>query len=60
MSIKLSAFSILSIKSVDYHCIISGISKSEAINWKKQEIIKHKNLLSHIKMSKQILTFGDI
>ena len=27
---------------------------------KKWNIIKHKNLLSHIKNSKEILTFGDI
>ena len=26
----------------------------------KQNIIKHKNLLSHTKMGKEILTFGDI
>ena len=29
---KLSDIAILNIKSVDYHCIISRISKSEAIN----------------------------
>ena len=29
-------------------------------NKKKQNIIKHKNLLSHIKMGKEILTFGHI
>ena len=27
---------------------------------KKQSIIKQKNLLSHINMDKEILTFGDI
>ena len=27
---------------------------------KKWNIIKHKNLWSHIKMNKEILTFGDI
>ena len=26
----------------------------------KWSIIKHKNLLSHIKMGREILTFGDI
>ena len=26
---------------------------------KKRNIMKHKNLLSHIKMGKEILTFGD-
>ena len=27
---------------------------------KKRNIIKHKNLLSHIKMSKEVLRFGGI
>ena len=45
------------------------ISKSEAVNIlqnislsekKKQNIIKHKNLLSHIKIAKEIITFDDI
>ena len=26
---------------------------------KKQNIVKHKHLLSHIKMGKEILTFGN-
>ena len=30
------------------------------ISPKKLNIIKHKNLLSRIKMGKEILTFGDI
>ena len=50
MSMNLSDIAILNIKSVDYCCIISEISKSEAINLmenidlneKKQNIIKHK------------------
>ena len=32
MSMHLNDIAILNIKSVDYHCIISGISKIEAIN----------------------------
>ena len=46
---------------------ISGISKMEAINltkvsiWpKKAGYYKHKNLLSHIKLRKKNLMFGDI
>ena len=31
MSIKLSDIAIINIKSFDYRCVISGISKSEAI-----------------------------
>ena len=50
---NLSDIVILNIKGADYHCIISGISKSEAINlpekcqfdWKKHNIIENKNLL---------------
>ena len=56
MPMNLSDISILNIKGSDHRCIISGISKSEAINLmqnidltkKKRNIIKHKNLLSHI------------
>ena len=54
---------ILNIKCADYCCIISGIRKSEAVNLfqrKKWNIIKHKRLLSHIKMVKEILTFCNI
>ena len=32
MSMNLSNIAILNIKSADYHCIISGIRKNEAIN----------------------------
>ena len=30
------------------------------LDWKKQNIIKYKNLLSHIKMGKENIAFGDI
>ena len=33
VSVNLSLIAILGIKSADYQCIISGISKSEAINF---------------------------
>ena len=52
---NVSNIAILNIKCADYCCIISGISKSKAINLmqninltKKQDI-KDKHLLSHIK-----------
>ena len=62
VSISLSNIALLNIKGSDYCCINGGISKSEAINLmkninlttKKQNIIKYKNLLSHIKMGKKI------
>ena len=73
MSMNRSDIAILNIKSADYHCIISGISKNEAINLmqivdlakkakkqQQQNIIKHKHLLSRIKMGKEIFTFCDI
>ena len=58
MSMNLSDTVILIIKEFDYRCIISEISKSEAINLmqnidlteKRQNIIKNKNLLSNEKM----------
>ena len=54
---KLSNIAVLSINGADYCCIITGISKSEAINLmqniflskKKWYIIKYKNLFSDIK-----------
>ena len=50
MSMNLSHAAILNNKDDDYHCIISGISKIEALNLmqnvdligKKQNIIEHK------------------
>ena len=65
---NVSDIAILNVKSANYRCILSGISKNEAINLmqnadltkKKQSSIKHNNLLSRIKMGKEILTFGDI
>ena len=59
MSINLSDIAVLNIKGSDYRCIISLTCKNEAIKLmqnadlteKKQDIIKHKNLL-HIKISK--------
>ena len=68
MSMKLNDSAILNILGAAYCCIISGISKSKAINLmhnihlteKKQNTIKHINLLSYINMDKKNLTFGDI
>ena len=65
MNINISDIAILNIKSAEYNCIIS---KSEPINlsakdwfdWKKQNIIKHKNFFSYIKMSIGILMLADI
>ena len=64
---NLRNIAISNIKSSGYHCIISLINKNEAIHLmqtcdltkKKPVIIKCKNFLSHIKMSKKVLTFGN-
>ena len=56
MSMNLSDIAILNIKGSDYLCIISLISKNEAINLtqnaaltEKSGTLRHKNLLPHIK-----------
>ena len=56
MSVNLGDIAILNIKGSDYRCMISLISKNEAIikrwlDWKKWNIIK---------MGKEMLTFGNI
>ena len=65
---NLSDIAILNIKVFNYQWIISGISKNETINLKKhihftekkRNIIRHKNLFSHIKIGNKNSTFGDI
>ena len=62
MSINLSDTAIINIHGADYYCIISGISKSQIINLmhnislteEKENIIKHKHIFSHIKISKKV------
>ena len=71
---SLSDIAILNIKGSNYCFIISLVSRNEAINFLMQNadlteksnykqkdfnIIKQKDLLSHIKKGKDILTFGD-
>ena len=59
MSMNHRKIAILSIKGSDYCCIISLISKNEAISLmqnadcKKWNIIKHKDILPHIKVDKE-------
>ena len=67
MSMNISDIVILNIKGSDYYCIISLISKNEAMILmqnvdltKKWNNMKHKNLLSNIKLGKEILTFAYI
>ena len=66
ISTKLSDSAILSIKGFNYRFIVSVISKNEAINlmknldFNKKNIKKHKNLLTVVKLGKEILTFRNI
>ena len=68
VSMNNSNITILNIKGALYYCITSEISKTgpqtscKILIWpkKKQNIIKHKHLLLHIKLDKEILTFGDM
>ena len=60
MSMNLSNIDVSNNKGAHYRCIISGISKSEALiltqnidlikKKKKKIVVKHKNSLSKIKM----------
>ena len=43
MSMNLSNIAILNIKGSDYHCIISGISKNEAINLMRKTHLTEKS-----------------
>ena len=64
---NLSDIAILNIKGSHYRCVISFISKNEAIDlMQNADLIKKSgalenisNLFSYIKMSKEILTFGN-
>ena len=61
MDMNLTNIALLTIKSANYCCIISGISKSETINVlqnidlieKKWNILNYKNLSSHMKWLKK-------
>ena len=68
MFMNLSNTAISNTKRFHYACIFRLISKNKAINLmrngdltkKSKILVKHKSFLSHIKMVKQILIFGNI
>ena len=68
MSMNLRDIAILNIKGLDYCSAISLITKiwgheldaKYRFNQKTWSILKDENLLSHIKIGKEILTFGYI
>ena len=69
ISMNLSDIAFLNIKGSDYCCIISLISQNDVINLMQNAnlteksglfITKHKNLLSYMKMGKEILMFSNI
>ena len=57
MSMNLKDISILNVKCSSYHCIISRISKSEAI--KLLQNVDMTDILLHIKMETTFIKFGD-
>ena len=64
---NLGYIAIQNIHCADYRCVISGISKSEAINLMQNIDLTEKSgtlekiiFFSHLKMDEEILTFGDI
>ena len=64
---NLSDIAILNIESADYCCFFRRISKKRGhklntkylFDQKKWSFIKYKNLLSHIKMGKEVLILDD-
>ena len=58
VSMDTSDIAILNIHGASYGCIM--YYAEYRFDQKKWNIIKHKSLWSYIKMSKEILTFGDI
>ena len=64
---NLSDIAILNIKGSNYRCIVSLISKNDAINLMQNADLTKKsgalqninNLFLYVKMFKEILTFGD-
>ena len=60
MSVNLSDIAILIIKGSDYPCIISLISKNEAINLLQNVDLTEKIFKSYIKIEKTITKFGDM
>ena len=64
MSVNLSNTTILNNKSADFRCIVSDawhqLNARCRFDQKKQINIKYKNLLSYIKVGKEISMFGNI
>ena len=60
ISVNLSDIAILIITGSDYHCIISLISKNEAINLLQNVDLTEKIFKSYIKIEKTITKFGDM
>ena len=52
-------YAVLFISLISNHEVINLMQNAD-LTEKKWSIIKHKNLLLHIKMGKEILTFGGI
>ena len=44
LNVTISDIAIITVKNVDYHCIIHAISKSEAINLLKNSVFENRGL----------------
>ena len=44
LSVTISDIAIITVKNVDYHCIIHTISKSETINLLKNSVFENRGL----------------
>ena len=67
MSMNLGYIAIQNIHCADYRCVITGISKSEAISLMQNIDLTEKSgtlekiiFFTHLKMDEETLTFGDI
>ena len=41
LNVNISKIAIITVKNVDYRCIIENISKSEAINWLENSVLEN-------------------
>ena len=48
LSINISYIAIMTIRNVDYRCVIHNISKSEAINWLKSSVLEDRGYVALI------------
>ena len=62
LSVKISNIAIITVKNIDYRCIIFNISKSEAINLLKNSVLENpghiwKNIVLNFSLFKTIFVY---